>query len=496
MTKIIGVKVSRESLAHVLGLSTVFALFGAWLLERNGLKSRGIGPIAFVSLTMFLLSGLYIFWPFLKGYSTSYNSARAEKSFLEAFLLATSQAWNTIYSRIFKSHYRPESKFSSAYRNTQGYTNERRRQNIKSENDPRLNAALFAANVPTFVLDADQRFVDWNPAFSLAFGNIPQLRRGSHVSRWFKSLDNFKKIPKRSGHLYGDAILPITDRERVSYVSNDWGRMVFVKIMTPILDRQKGRIIGWTVVLNINSVNKRIEFFEALYQAVSADTRKRFYAACYDGIFSRDSTRRELIAAHTANLGEAKKVLDLGSFTGELTFRMVREGRHVTAVESDVHLLRRITDKSAGFGSKIRLVKQTIADLRGLPTNRYDGATMLLTVNRLKDPIGALKQIRSTMKQGSILTLSAILAPHNIETLFNAMRQEMTERGHFEPLKDQFNHVLEHERQEAYRIPYQYRSLEDLEKIAEDAGFTVEKRITFKIGPDQVEGIGLLMLKK
>ena len=496
MTKIIGAKISRESLAHVLGLSTVFALIGALLLERSGLKSHGIGPIAFVSLAMSVLLGIYFFWPFLRGHVTLLGSTRTKTSIPESVSQLVTKAWKAISSRIPRSNYRTESNFISSYPNPRVYANDRRRQNIKTENDPRLNAALFAANVPTFVLDADQRFVDWNPAFTLAFRNIPNLKRGAHVSRWFKSLDNFKKIPKRSGHLYGEAILPITDRERVSYVSKDWGRMVFIKIMTPILDRQKGRIIGWTVVLNVNSVNKRIEFFEALYQAVSADTRKRFYAACYDGIFSRESTRRDLIAAHTANLGDAKKVLDLGSFTGELTFRMAREGRHVTTVESDVHLLRRISEKSAGFGSKVRLVKQTVADLHGLPANRYDGATMLLTVNRLKDPIGTLKQIGSTMKPGSTLTFSAILAPYSIETIFNAMRHEMTERGHFEPLKDQFNHVLEHERQEAYRIPYHYRSLDDLQKISEGAGFTVEKRITFKIGPDQVEGIGLLILKK
>jgi len=37
---------------------------------------------------------------------------------------------------------------------------------------------LFYGTVPTFVLSADQRFLDWNPGFQLIFGSLEGIRRG------------------------------------------------------------------------------------------------------------------------------------------------------------------------------------------------------------------------------------------------------------------------------------------------------------------------------
>jgi 2-polyprenyl-3-methyl-5-hydroxy-6-metoxy-1,4-benzoquinol methylase len=282
----------------------------------------------------------------------------------------------------------------------------------------------------------------------------------------------------------------------VTFTSKEWGRMVFVKIMTPVVDRGSGRVLGWTVVLNINSVNKRVEFFESLYGAIAEDTKRRFYAACYDGILSRDSLRRDLIAAHAANLGSRRVILDLGARTGELTFRMAREGRTVTSVEEDAHLLQRVRDKTLVFGSRVRLVKQSVSQLTGLPKGRYEGATMLYTVNRLTDPSVTLKSVYEALKVGGVLTLSAMIAPYSIETILNGIRQELSDRGRFLALKDQFNHVAELERQFASATPYRYPTREELLAWVQAAGFTVEKTILKGAGPDQPKATILLVLKK
>jgi ubiquinone/menaquinone biosynthesis C-methylase UbiE len=497
MEKILGTKLSREALSHILGLTALFALVGAFFLDRFGVRSTGMGPVAFVLIAMTFISLAFIAWPSLIAHVSKYLELNSSKAHPWASMSRTALGWSGLISgKNVAPFERPTEVPRRNSRDSLISGSDRRRQNLRSDNDPRLRAALFAANVPTFVLDADQRFIDWNPAFHLVFRGIKGLRLGSHVSQWFKSLENFKRVPKRSAELYGDAILPMADRERVSYDSEEWGRMVFVKIMTPILDRKNGRIIGWTVVLNINSVGRRVEFFEELYSKISKDTQRRFYAACYDSVFSQDSTRRDLIAAHTSNLGTAKKVLDIGAFTGEITCRLAREGRYVTTVEGDVHLLRRIADKTAGYGTRVRIVKQNPHDLRQLPQSRFDGVTLLLTINRWADPAANLKKIRAAMSERGTLTLSAIVSPHSVEKVFNTMRHEMTERGRFDALKDQFNHVLEYERQEAHTIPFRYRSLAELRQITQDAGFTIEKEFIFRTRPDHEDAIVLLVLKK
>jgi 2-polyprenyl-3-methyl-5-hydroxy-6-metoxy-1,4-benzoquinol methylase/PAS domain-containing protein len=499
MEKILGTKLSREALAHVLGLTALFALVGAFFLDRFGVRSHGLSPVAFVLVSMTFLSLAFVAWPSIIAKISKFTELNGSRGIQWSPLARTGLVLTRWISGRKTPHYFQNKTNVVIRRNSTESSAtgaDRRRQNLRSENDPRLRAAIFAANVPTFILDADQRFIDWNPAFHLVFRRIKGLKRGSHVSQWFKSLENFKRVPKRSSELYGEAILPMADRERVSYDSEEWGRMVFVKIMTPILDRKNGCIIGWTVVLNINSVGRRVEFFEELYAKISRDTQRRFYAACYDHVFSQDSTRCDLIAAHTSNLGPAKKVLDVGAFTGELTCRLAREGRFVTTVEGEVHLLRRIADKTAGYGARVRIVKKNPRDLQHLPESRFDGVTLLLTINRWADPTANLKKIRAAMSDRGTLTMSAIVSPHTVETIFNTMRHEMAERGRFDALKDQFNHVLEHERQEAHSIPFRYRSLEELRQIAQDAGFTIEKEFTFRTRPDYEDALVLLVLKK
>src|SRR5690606_15180689 len=112
---------------------------------------------------------------------------------------------------------------------------------------------------------------------------------------------------------------PITDRERVAFLSPVYGRMVFTKIMSPIVDRGSGRIIGWTVVLNINSVNKRQEFFERLFAEISNETKRIRFAASHDGLFEGFEPRTALMSAHLEAIGEAVRVLEIGCGTGMMT---------------------------------------------------------------------------------------------------------------------------------------------------------------------------------
>src|SRR5690606_34293050 len=108
----------------------------------------------------------------------------------------------------------------------------------------------------------------------------------------------FRRVSKRSDKLVGEGILPLADRERATYLSKKYGRMVFTRVMTPIVERSQGRTIGWTIVLNINSVNKRELFFKDLYKTIAADTRAIRYASSYDSIFQRYRPFRQLVLAH------------------------------------------------------------------------------------------------------------------------------------------------------------------------------------------------------
>ncbi|TWW12788.1 hypothetical protein E3A20_00230 [Planctomyces bekefii] len=311
------------------------------------------------------------------------------------------------------------------------------------ERDSRVDLSLFYGTVPTFVLSVDQRFLDWNPGFQLIFGALEGVRRGGHVSHWFNHLDNFRRVPKRSEALYGESILPIADRERVTHISPQFGRMVFVKIMTPIIDRKTGRIIGWTVALNINSVNLRHEFFEALFRATSEEGRRIRYASAVDGLFEDFADRRQLLEAHREQVSDAIRVLDIGARTGSFTKLLLNSGHKVTAVEEDVHLLRVLRGKCEGYESRFRVVRQELSALKNLPVGRYDAVTVVDSIDFVGELSEFLTKVHGCLRAGGVLSLS--LRVGDGESIFASLRSDLESNGKFEALKHQFTHVKDHD---------------------------------------------------
>ncbi len=442
-------KMSRLHWGAVLVSAGVFAMAGAYILNALGLRSPHMNPMAFVGTLVCIKLSLFAFWPVL-----------SEKGRTAGLAIR-----GVFDSERAKDQVRENRKPSSPGKGTLA---------LWDEHDPRLDMSLFSANVPTFVLNQEQRFIDWNPAFDLVFGHAFGIKRGAHVSHWFKLLDNFRRVPNRADKLYGEGIIPITDRERATYLSKEWGRMVFTKIMSPIIDRRSGRIIGWNVVLNVNSVNKRQEFFEKLYARVALETKRIRYAASYDGLFDGFAGRDQLMKLHSESVLLGHRVLELGAATGALTAVLDARGARVTAVDNDVHMLRRVRDRSEGMEHAPRIVRQELDDLKNVPDGRYDAVVCMHQIYRVHDPKALLQSAFRAMKEGGQLTLSSILPSGGFDSHYNAVRTHLEASGRFENLKHQFNHVLEFEREMAQRTPFTFHSREELRAMVLEAGFMID----------------------
>jgi SAM-dependent methyltransferase len=454
-------KLSRPAFGAVLLLAAVFSMAGAALMERFGLASRDVRPLAFVGALVCFKLGLFFFWPAIRRQGTQAS---------------------TILREAFEG---PPPSPPAAPAPTPATAPARQQRDLVlwAERDPRVDVALFAANVPTFVVNAEQRFLDWNPAFHLVFGQCPGVRRGASVTEWFAALDNFKRVGKRQQQLYGEAILPLADRERVAFTSPRFGRMVFTKIMCPIVDRDTGRIVGWTVILNINSVGKRRDFLETLQQRVARETRRVRHAAGYDGVFDGHAGFQALVAAHVAPVtdlcdlharGLRGRVLDLGAGTGAASLALLRAGHRVTAVDRGVHLLRRLRDKTTDFAARLRIVKRSLDALPDLPEARFDAAVMLLQAHRVHDLATLLGQVHASLRPGGVLTISGLVAGQSLERFYQDVHRHLEAAGRFEALKHQFAQVLEHEREIEAEAPASMRTRGELRLALEAAGFQVE----------------------
>lgn len=249
-----------------------------------------------------------------------------------------------------------------------------------NDRDPRADQSFFLGSVPGFVLSNDQKIIDWNIAFEMVFGRCEGMKRGMEVGEWYKLIDNFRRLPNREAKLQGDALLPITDRERVVFLSPLYGRMVFMKLMSPVLDRISGRVIGWNVALNINSVHERVKFFEDLHHQIDDQSRHARYIAGAEQLLMRSASHRNFIQGIVKELGNAQKILILGAVKAEgLIEALLSDGLHrqVTVVDDDAESLRLVRIRCGRFHDRIRLVRRSLAGIKNLPESRFDAAVVM-----------------------------------------------------------------------------------------------------------------------
>jgi SAM-dependent methyltransferase len=406
------VHVNRTVCGGVVVCAAVLLLLIAIFLEKFGLRFGHIRPIAFIGTAVAVKLGLFSLWPSL------------------ARLRSSSTAFVTKDLFVLKDN-------GASVDQGPG------RQNpltLWHENSSRLASALFATNLPTFILSSDQRLLDWNSAFDLVFGRQDKIKRGAPVRVWYELLDNFRRVPARVTKLYGDGILPLADRERAVYVSSEYGRMVFTKVMAPLIDLASGRIVGWSVVLNVNSVHQRQKFFTDLYAAIAAETRRIRYASAYDRLFDQFSGRRQLIELHVKELTKVERVLDVGCGTGAFSASLLAEGHRVTAVDGDPHVLRQARQRCASF-RRVKIVRKPLADLSSLPQQRYGAVVLCYHLQTEAEPQVLVQRLHASLAPGGLLLLTLRADGSTMDSLFAAVGEQLRDIQAFDELKHQLEQV-------------------------------------------------------
>jgi hypothetical protein len=313
-----------------------------------------------------------------------------------------------------------------------------------NDKDPRSDQSFFLGGVPGFILSQDQRIIDWNIAFETAFTGIELIKRGMPVSDWYKELDNFRRLPNREAQLYGEAVVPITDRDRVVYNSPVYGRMVFMKIMSPVLDRISGRIIGWNITLNINSVSKRQEFFEDLYARIERQSRHARYVVGVEQILSESQEHKSFLKGILSNIGSSKHVLIMGAVKAECLVESMLELAHVstvTIVDDDADGLRLIRARCSRFQNRIKLVRRRIDDCSKLPMTKFDCVIVYYpriggeAISRL------LSDISSSLSESARLLIAGYSGHDAAKIWWNELRRDLEGQGKLDVMKWHWNTV-------------------------------------------------------
>lgn len=341
-----------------------------------------------------------------------------------------------------------------------------------NDRDPRVDQSFFQASVPGFVLGADQKIVDWNIGFELVFGHLPQVKRGANVSDWYEVIENFRRLPNREEKLQGEAMLPITDRERVVYISPVYGRMVFMKIMSPVVDRHTGRVIGWNIALNVNSVHERVKFFTDLNNKIQDASRHARYVISMDQLAQKSKVFHQAVESSISKMSCSGEILFIGA-TGAAPFIEevfnINPSAKVHVIDHDTEALRHLRHKLAPFGSQVKLIRKSLADLAVIPEDKFSSA-IILWPSVSKDSLAKLLEIlQGRLLEDGQISMISWLKEDSGQKFWDSIQRDLEARREVDAVRWHIGLV----REESMKA--MIASIEDGTAVAEGLGQVIFK---------------------
>jgi hypothetical protein len=98
---------------------------------------------------------------------------------------------------------------------------------------------LFHSIVPTYLLDTNYNFLEWNAAFDEVFAKPHKLKKGGPVGDFIAQFENEKELRARSVKVFSPSRLPLIDIEDFYIKSTKYGMMKYKKVAAQIWDEKK-----------------------------------------------------------------------------------------------------------------------------------------------------------------------------------------------------------------------------------------------------------------
>lgn len=204
-------------------------------------------------------------------------------------------------------------------------------------------------------------------------------------------------------------------------------------------------------------------------EAALQDSWNRHFAN-YDLFMSLDWRYEETLKVHQQYLLEAKKILDSGAGSGNLTEPLIRRGKTVTAVDFNKYALNLLKDKCLGKNKGLTAV---LADVQNFsPTQEYDAVNSMFVVPFVPNSLRYFCRMYNALKLGGRLILTG-WAPE--EDTYHRVIEELERRLRNAPIwpviKERWGTFAETSKERATAVLQQGPSREQIAILLDDIGF-------------------------
>jgi len=343
--------------------------------------------------------------------------------------------------------------------------------------------AVLDLTGPTYLLDANFHFLDWNPAFDEVVAKPLRLLRGTHAENFIIALDNSREVIARAQQRFQESQgMPLVDCEVLRIRTQRHGLISFRKIAVQIAETAEHGLV-WSVHLNIEQAENGNRLWEDLERRLTAETNWSRYAESYDQMLLHFPEYDKLLSQVSDLLGNAKRCADLGAGTGNSTLRLLANHpeRLVSAFESNETMLQYLRAKLVKAENVNAVPRVTIykgdltLSLREFPENSFDGALMLNVLYAVDDPGRCLSEVFRVLQPDACLALSTPHSETDVARLFNVIRRDLKAQGLYAQLRSAVEDAEDRHNQMMANIRRDTR--ENVIEYLEKAGFEIGKRI-------------------
>ncbi len=280
---------------------------------------------------------------------------------------------------------------------------------------------------PTYILDPNFQFVDWNISFENLVARPLGLRLGMHVISFVNQLANLDSVLKRSVRVFAPGQHPLCDTEALVFRSEKFGEIEFQKIASQILD-ESGQKKAWTVSLNISRAEKWNELWKDLSQWIEKETLWSAFALCSNLITNHEEYVR-MVRGLQISIGKVDSSLELGSTDPRLALELARAGATSWIVQPSQTMLEISRSRMGGWvlEQPVTTVRGSFERLEDFAKHGFTTALCLEGMPRIEDPRAVFSHVKRLLRPGGSFHFLAHLRG-GTNSLLDSLRAEQVSK--------------------------------------------------------------------
>lgn len=305
-----------------------------------------------------------------------------------------------------------------------------------------LRRPVFDSISPSYILDPNFQFLDWNPAFYEIFAKPFGFRLGMHATYFLTRFTNCEAVMSRSMDVFAPGKHPIVDSEKLLIDTEKYGVIQAQKFATQIID-EMGRKKAWVVTLNIVKANNLERLWQDIAQSMERDARWSTYGACLDSLCRTFPDYQQAIYEIVHRVKSSQRCLDLHAGIGDVSVRLLasRPDRAVWSIEFNEMMLETLKMKvgqllnrttSSGQPS---IAKATSDHLEEYSSDSFDSVVTLDGLHRISDIPKCFSEIHRILKPEASFVFSAFHSGTNFSQIIDRLREHLRQTGATEHLE-------------------------------------------------------------